>query len=89
MQRRSHRHQHNPIDRLSNSIGKSILIKIKKNRLFAARRLLSFDQHLNLYVEECTQIFEVENEDGEYVQEKEELGDILVRGDNIVFIEFG
>ncbi|MHA1395640.1 MAG: LSM domain-containing protein [Promethearchaeota archaeon] len=81
--------QHNPIQRLENSVGKSILIKVKKNRLFAARKLLSFDNHLNLYVEDCTQIYEVENENGEMIQEKQELGDILIRGDNIIFIEFG
>jgi len=80
---------YNPIQKLEDSIGKSILIKVKKNRLFAASKLISFDNHLNLYVENCTQIYEVENENGETIQEKQELGNILIRGDNIIFIEFG
>ena len=80
--------QHNPIEQLSNSLNKMILIKIKKNRLFRGK-LLSFDQHLNLLLQECVQIYEIENEEGELQEEREELGEIIIRGDNVVFIEFG
>lgn len=81
--------QHNPIEQLANSLNKSILVKVKKNRLFRGV-LISFDAHLNLLLNECVQIYEVENEQGELVQQKEELGDeLLIRGDNVVFIEFG
>ena len=45
--------------------------------------------HLNLYLHDCVQIYEVENESGELTEEKEELGEILIRGDNVVFVEFG
>ena len=82
------RQSHNPIDQLTHSLNKMILIKIKKNRLFRGK-LLSFDQHLNLLLHECVQIYEVENENGELVEETEELGEIIIRGDNVVFLEFG
>jgi len=84
----SQRYNRDPIEELRKSLNKVILIKIKKNRLFRGV-LLSFDQHLNLFLDECTQIYEIENEEGELVEEREELGEILIRGDNVVFIEFG
>jgi len=84
----SQRYNRDPIEELRKSLNKVILIKIKKNRLFRGV-LLSFDQHLNLFLDECTQIYEIENEEGELIEEREELGEILIRGDNVVFIEFG
>ncbi len=84
----SQRSNRDPIEELRKSLNKVILIKIKKNRLFRGE-LKSFDQHLNLLINECTQIYEIEGEDGELVEEREELGEILIRGDNVVFIEFG
>lgn len=79
---------HNPIEQLSKSLNKMILIKIKKNRLFRGL-LKSFDQHLNLFLQECVQIYEIENEKGELIEKTEELGEIIIRGDNVVFLEFG
>ena len=84
----SQRSNRDPIEELRKSLNKVILIKIKKNRLFRGE-LKSFDQHLNLLIDECTQIYEIENEEGELIEEREELGEILIRGDNVVFIEFG
>ncbi|MHA1728114.1 MAG: LSM domain-containing protein [Promethearchaeota archaeon] len=79
---------HNPIDQLSKSYNKMILIKVKKNRLFRGK-LMSFDQHLNLLLHDCVQIYEIENEKGELIEERESLGELVIRGDNVVFIEFG
>ena len=84
----SQRSNRDPIEELRKSLNKIILIKIKKNRLFRGE-LKSFDQHLNLLIDECTQIYEIENEEGELIEEREDLGEILIRGDNVVFIEFG
>jgi len=84
----SQRSNRDPIEELRKSLNKIILIKIKKNRLFRGE-LKSFDQHLNLLIDDCTQIYEIENEEGELIEEREDLGEILIRGDNVVFIEFG
>jgi len=83
MERRSRR----PIDYLKASVGKIILIKAKRNILFRGR-LLGYDEHLNLFLEETTQIFEDQDEEGNIREEHENLGSIVVRGDNIVFIDF-
>ncbi len=78
--------QHNrPIDYLKSSINKVILIKVKRNRLFRGV-LIGFDEHLNLYLEETTQLFEYQDDEGNIREEHETLGDIVVRGDNVIFI---
>ncbi len=82
MERRS---SNRPIDYLKDSINKVILIKVKRNRLFRAL-LKSFDEHLNLYIEDAQQIFEYQDEEGNIREEHEVLGDIVIRGDNIIFI---
>jgi small nuclear ribonucleoprotein len=80
--------QHNPIDQLAGSLGKNILVRVKKTRLYSGK-LMSFDQHLNLLLDDCVQIYETENDKNELVEEREDLGEILLRGDNVIFIEFG
>lgn len=74
-----------PIDYLKASINKIILIKVKRNRLFRAE-LKSFDEHLNVYLEGARQIFEYQDDEGNIREENEELGSIVIRGDNIIFI---
>ncbi len=79
------RQQQKPLDFLRGSIDKVILIKVKKNRLFRAK-LKGYDEHLNLFLEEATQIFEYQDDDGNIREENENLGRIVIRGDNIVFL---
>ena len=75
-----------PIDFLKSSINKVILLKIKRNRLFRGI-LRGFDEHLNLYLEDTTQLFEYHDEDGNVREEQENLGSIVIRGDNIILID--
>ena len=81
MERRHRR----PIDYLESSVNKVILIKVKRNRLFRGV-LGGFDEHLNLYLEGTSQIFEYQYEDGNIREEHENLGSIVVRGDNVIFV---
>jgi len=74
-----------PIDYLKNSFDKIILIKVKRNRLFRGR-LKGFDEHLNLWLEGTSQIFEYQDEEGNIREEHEDLGSIVVRGDNVIFV---
>ncbi|MFW9782174.1 MAG: LSM domain-containing protein [Candidatus Heimdallarchaeota archaeon] len=74
-----------PIDYLKDSINQIILIKVKRNRLLRGF-LISFDEHLNVYIRDAQQIFEYQDEEGNIREEHEELGDIVIRGDNIIFI---
>ena len=80
MERRPNR----PIDYLKGSMNKVILIKVKRNRLFRGI-LRGFDEHLNLYLEETSQIFEFQDDEGNIREEHENLGSIVVRGDNVIF----
>ena len=74
-----------PIDYLRDSLNKIILIKVKRNRLFRGK-LSGFDEHLNLFLEGTSQIFEFQDEEGNIREEHEELGSIVVRGDNVIFV---
>ncbi len=88
MEKRSSTYQNKPqrpIDYLRDSINKVILIKVKRNRLFRGV-LGGFDEHLNLYLEGTSQIFEYQDEDGNIREEHEDLGSIVVRGDNVIFV---
>ena len=82
MERRS---PNRPIDYLKSSINKVILIKVKRNRLFRGT-LSGFDEHLNLYLEGTSQIFEFQDDEGNIREEHENLGSIVVRGDNVIFV---
>ena len=85
MSREGYSRSNRPIDYLTDSINQIILIKVKRNRLFRAL-LRSFDEHLNIFIENAEQIFEYQDEEGNIREEHEELGSIVIRGDNIIFI---
>lgn len=85
MERKIQQKSRRPIDYLKDSINKIILIKVKRNRLFRGR-LGGFDEHLNLFLEGTSQIFEYQDEDGNIREEHENLGSIVVRGDNVIFV---
>jgi len=85
MSRESYTRSNRPIDYLKSSINKVILIKVKRNRLFRGV-LAGFDEHLNLYLEETSQLFEYQDDEGNVREEHEDLGNIVVRGDNVIFV---
>ncbi len=85
MSRETYSRSNRPIDYLKSSINEIILIKVKRNRLFRGR-LGGFDEHLNLYLEETSQIFEYQDDEGNIREEHENLGSIVVRGDNVIFV---
>ncbi|MFX1396241.1 MAG: LSM domain-containing protein [Promethearchaeota archaeon] len=85
MERRQQHRPNRPIDYLRNSVTKTILIKIKRNRLFRGK-LSGFDEHLNLFLEDASQIFEYQDEEGNIREEHEQLGTVIIRGDNVIFV---
>ncbi len=85
MSREGYSRSNRPIDYLRSSINKVILIKVKRNRLFRGI-LAGFDEHLNLYLEETSQLFEYQDDEGNVREEHENLGNIVVRGDNVIFV---
>ena len=66
-----------PLEILENAINKPILLKLKGKRELRGV-LRSYDQHLNLFLEDTEEI----NETGE----TEALGSIILRGDNVILV---
>lgn len=68
-----------PLDLLQKSLNKTILLRLRGNR--EVRGVLrSYDAHLNLVLEDA-EILESAKGDS-----KEQLGKIVLRGDNVVLI---
>ncbi|MBI4361047.1 small nuclear ribonucleoprotein [Candidatus Micrarchaeota archaeon] len=66
-----------PFDVLNNSLGNSVLIRMKSN--FEIRGTLSsFDVHMNLVLENAEELV-----DGDV---KRKVGTLLVRGDTIIYV---
>lgn len=61
---------------LSENLGKLILVKLRGNKLLRGV-LRSFDQHLNIVLEEAEEILE---------NESRKLGVVVIRGENIIFM---
>ena len=80
------RRPNRPIDYLKSSINKVVLIRVKGNKMFRAT-LRGYDEHLNLYLEETSQLFEFQDDEGIPREEHDNLGNIVIRGDNIIFID--
>ena len=59
---------------LNAAIGKYVLVRLKNRRTLRGR-LIGFDEHLNLVLEEA-----------HFIEETRKLGTIILRGDNIVYI---
>jgi len=65
-----------PIDVLNNAKGKRVLIKLKRGPEISGI-LQAMDLHLNMWLDNAEQIEE---------DKKTNLGTILVRGDNILYV---
>jgi small nuclear ribonucleoprotein len=82
----------NPIEQLSKALNKTIIVKVKRNKIFKGM-LKSFDMHLNILLENCQYIYKTEEFDDETKQVKEvkeiteDFDQIVLRGDNIIFLE--
>jgi len=59
---------------LNSAIGKYVLVRLKNRRTLRGK-LIGFDQHLNLVLEEA-----------HFIEEARKLGSIILRGDNVVYI---
>jgi small nuclear ribonucleoprotein len=69
--------QNNQSNILQGSVNKDILLKLKGKRTIKGR-LKSFDQYMNLTLENATEVLE-----GDKVQQ---MGEIFIKGENIVII---
>jgi small nuclear ribonucleoprotein len=71
-----------PMELLQKSIGGQVLVELKARRKIKGR-LLGFDQHLNLILEDAEEIFfDSETEEQTITQ----IDRVIVRGDNVVIV---
>jgi len=61
---------------LSENLGKIVLVKLRGNRLLRGS-LRSFDQHLNIVLENAEEVLE---------NETRRLGTVIIRGENVIFV---
>lgn len=66
-----------PLDALNQARGRSVYVRLK-NGMEIRGKLLAFDIHINLVLDEAEEL-----EDGEV---KRKLGRILIRGDTVVIV---
>ncbi|MBD3229156.1 MAG: small nuclear ribonucleoprotein [Candidatus Lokiarchaeota archaeon] len=70
-----------PLELLTKSLETRVLIKLKGRRELRGK-LRGFDQHMNLVLDEAEEINS--NKEGEQIINQ--LGTIIVRGDNVIII---
>ena len=66
-----------PVDLLDDSLGKEVLVILKGNSQIRGK-LKAFDMHINLVLEDASQLV-----DGEI---KTKYGKIIVRGDSVIMV---
>lgn len=66
-----------PFDTLNDAKGKGIIVELKSGKQLTGK-LRSFDQHVNMVLENCEE--KVNNET------TRKLGTVFIRGDTIIFI---
>ncbi|MHA1115820.1 MAG: hypothetical protein K9W45_12710 [Candidatus Heimdallarchaeum aukensis] len=67
-----------PVNSLRKALNKQVIIRLKDNVRYKGK-LVSFDQNMNVWLRESTEIIEDE--------EVASYGDIFVRGNNILFVQ--
>jgi small nuclear ribonucleoprotein len=73
-----------PLDVLSEALNQTVILKVRGRREIRGI-LRSYDPHLNLYLENAEMIHPSNEETGEESY-TESLGNIILRGDNVVLI---
>lgn len=70
-----------PLDELGRALNKEVLLRLRGNKELRGV-LISYDVHLNLYLENAELTINRENDESL----TEELGRIILRGDNVVMV---
>nr|MDO8117553.1 LSM domain-containing protein [Candidatus Sigynarchaeota archaeon] len=76
-----------PVLQIEKAVDKKIYIKLKGKRHAIKAVLRSFDEHLNLFLEDTIEVTKhYDREKNALVNEENELDSIILRGDNVVLI---
>lgn len=76
---------------LQESIGKTVLVKLKGRRSVKGK-IKGFDKQMNIVITEATEVIEQQSnnndnsEKGKEQEQETQVGDALIRGDNVITI---
>ena len=76
---------------LQESIGKTVLVKLKGRRSVKGK-IKGFDKQMNIVITDATEVIEQQSNDnnnsekGKELQKESQVGDALIRGDNVITI---
>ena len=76
---------------LQESIGKTVLVKLKGRRSVKGK-IKGFDKQMNIVITDATEIIEQQSNDnnnsekGKEMEKESQVGDALIRGDNVITI---
>ena len=76
---------------LQESVGKIVLVKLKGRRSVRGK-IKGFDKQMNIVITEATEVIEQQSnnndnsEKGEEQEQETQVGDALIRGDNVITI---
>lgn len=76
---------------LQESIGKTVLVKLKGRRSVKGK-IKGFDKQMNIVITDATEIIEQQSNDnnnsekGKELEKESQVGDALIRGDNVITI---
>ncbi len=73
-----------PLDVLTAALNKKVILKVRGHREIRGI-LRSYDPHLNLYLEDAEMIYPPKEETNDEAV-TESLGNIILRGDNVILI---
>jgi small nuclear ribonucleoprotein len=76
---------------LQESIGKTVLVKLKGRRSVKGK-IKGFDKQMNIVITDATEVIEQQSNDnnnsgkGKELEKESQVGDALIRGDNVITI---
>ncbi|HKQ22141.1 MAG TPA: LSm family protein [Nitrososphaeraceae archaeon] len=76
---------------LQESVGKIVLVKLKGRRSVKGK-IKGFDKQMNIVITEATEVIEQQSnnndnsENGKEQEQETQVGDALIRGDNVITI---
>ena len=75
---------------LQESIGKTVLVKLKGRRSVKGK-IKGFDKQMNIVITDATEVIELQSnenssEKGKEQEQESQVGDALIRGDNVITI---
>ena len=76
---------------LQESVGKIVLVKLKGRRSVKGK-IKGFDKQMNIVITEATEVIEQQSnnndnsEKGKEQEQETQIGDALIRGDNVIVI---